>query len=218
MRSLSRIVLGIALSASVATPARASEWRWGVRGGLNLASIRGEFADLVGPKTQMGVVAGGFIQHPLTGPVGVETDLLYVQKGFRLEGEETDDAGNPIGTRTDHVKLQYLEVPILVRVTLPSLGSVEPYVLAGPTLGIGLEARIEPDPGPSFSVRDDLERFDFGIAGGLGARLLRGPVHLELESRYGTGFRDLWDIPDNLESINQGFSFTVALSRSAGRD
>lgn len=203
------VVVGV-MSAEM--QADAGPWRFGARAGVNLATIRGDFADFVQPKMQTGLAAGGFVEHALVPQVAFELDVLYLQKGFQIESEGTDQQGNPTGIQTTHLRLQYLEVPVLIRLSLPSWGAVAPYVIGGPTAGFALGGKFE-GFGEEADVGDDLKKVDFGVTGGLGARFGSGPVHVGIESRYGTSFGDLWDLTGNLESINQGFSFTASVSR-----
>jgi len=188
---------------------------YGVRAGVNVASIRGDFAELVDTKRQSGFMAGAFVRPTLAKPLALDVEVLYIQKGFRIDTVLMDDQGNFVATETSHLKLDYFEVPVLLHVALPSWGAVTPYVLAGPTAGFAVKATFRsgnPSVGDT-DLSDDLKNVDWGIAGGLGARFRKEPPYLGLEARYGTSFSDLWDIDGNLESINQGFSLTATVSR-----
>lgn len=200
-----------------AAPAQSAGWHTGLRAGINAASIRGDFADIAGPNRKMGLVVGGVVENEFSPGVAVEANLLYVQKGATFESEYTDYTGQPLGVFESHLNLEYLEVPVLVCISLPALGSATPYLIGGPTVGIALRGRIKnevPRFNPSEAdVTDDLENVDLGVTGGVGLRFGQGRYRYAVETRYGTGFQDLWDFQDNLESINQGISVTFAVSR-----
>ena len=200
------------LTLTAGVPAHAGMVHYGVRAGVNLATIGGDFADVVDPKTKTGLSAGGFVSLSPAPMLGLEMDLLYVEKGFKTVAQTTDDSGNPTGTQDAFLRLRYLDVPLMAKVTLPAFGVITPYLIAGPNLGIGLSAKAEAG-GETADLSDDLEKLDWGATGGLGVRWGAGPMSLGLEGRYGRSFSDLWDIQGNIESINQGFMITAWASR-----
>ena len=59
----------------------------------------------------------------------------------------------------------------------------------------------------------DMRAMDVGVASGAGLRLGRGSYQWTAEARYGTSFGDLYKFRGNVDSINQAFVFTVAVSR-----
>lgn len=204
-------LVAIPLLVVIARPAHAGPIHYGVRAGANLATITGDFADIADPKTKIGLAAGGFVSLSPTPALGLELDLLYVEKGFKTVFTGSDDNGNPV-TGDAFLRLKYLDVPLLAKVSLPFMGVVSPYVIAGPNLGIGLSAKSE-SPGGNDDLSDDLQKLDWGATGGLGIRWGAGPMALGLETRYERSFSDLWDLQGNVESINQGWMITAWASR-----
>lgn len=214
MKSALRPLLLCAVVAGLPAVAWAGPWHMGVRTGLSLTNIHGDFADLIDPDYKVGFRGGGFVEI-VPGPVGVALEMSYVEKGFTTRGRATDDVGNPLGTVEGHLKLRYLEVPVLLRASLPPRGTFEPYAVLGPAFGFALGAEFEVDT-PGFVDQDlgnDLKDVDMGGTVGLGAIIGRGPYRLTVETRYSTSFGDLWDISGNFESINHGFGFTVGVIR-----
>lgn len=212
MRPVSWLWLPCAVALAFPVGASAAPWRFGAQAGLGLTNIHGDLPDLAEPKSKLGFLGGGFVEYA-PGPIAVGVELMFAQKGATFEGDETDDQGNVIGTFESHLELSYLEVPVLARVALPFEGIGAPYVVVGPTFGIGLSARVEDDAPGSLDadLSDDLMTVDPGVTAGLGARFGQGPHRLRVETRFTTGFNDLWDIPGNLESINHGFGLTVGI-------
>jgi hypothetical protein len=197
------------LSIAVVAPLQAGPLRFGVRAGANLASVRGDFADLAEPKIQPGLSAGGLATLSLAPMVDFEIDVLYVQKGFKTVSEGADDNGNPTGTSVEsHLRLQYLDVPMMAKLSLPSWGLVSPYVVAGPNMAFALAGKIEAY-GETSNVTSDLTKVVLGATGGLGFKLGTGPISFGIESRYTTDFADLWDLSGNVETINHGVSVTA---------
>ena len=213
-RSLCFSAIVAILALGLHAEARAGAWEAGVKTGLNLASFRGDYADLVGTKTKLGFVGGGYAAYRLGPAVALQAELLYSMKGAKVTSTWIDFTGNPTGTIKGFWVLDYLEVPLLARVSFAQGSMVRPELIAGPALGFKLRARFEPGaPGTGTRDLDNVRAVDVGAALGAGASIGRGPLRLLLEARYTTGFSDLYDLSGNLESINQAFSFMVGVSR-----
>jgi hypothetical protein len=211
-RSVARALTLCAVVVLLPAAAWAAPWHTGARAGLSLTNIHGDFASVFGPANQLGFQGGGFVEFS-RGPVGFALEMNYVEKGFTIVSEGVEENGIPTGLLKGHVKLRYLEVPVLVRAPLALDRWWEPYAVFGPTFGFALGGEFEPEP-PGFAhqdVGDDLKSVDMGGTAGVGATLGRGLFRMMLETRYSTGFSDLWDFSGNLESINHGFGFTVGV-------
>lgn len=208
---LAVMMAGLASMALTAS-ADARGWHFGARGGVAMSTLRGDFADVAEPDLRLSPTGGVFAEAELASTLGIQVEALYVTKGADFEGEGVDENGDPV--RFDsHLILTYVDVPVLLRVNLPGSTSLAPYVVGGPTFGFGLDATAETDGFPDVDYSDDLKTLDLGVLVGLGLRMPMGGARVDVEARYGTGFSDLWDISNNLESINQGFSVTLAVSR-----
>jgi hypothetical protein len=196
----------------VPAAAPANPWHFGAQTGLALTNIHGDLPDIANPDYKSGFQGGGFVEYA-PGPVAIDVELSYVQKGAIFKGITTDDQGNVLGSYDSRLELSYLEVPVLARVSLPLEGAVVPCAVIGPTFGFALDAK-ETSDAPGFQSRDlsdDLQSVDEGATVGLGARIGRGPTRWLVEARYFTGFNDLWDLSGNLGSINHGFGLTVGV-------
>jgi hypothetical protein len=182
----------------------------GVRAGLGLTSLHGDFADIASPEYKPGF-QGGVVLEFSPAPIGLTVEALYVQKGAEFKSFVTDDTGNVLASADSHLELTYLEIPVLVTATAPARGAVAPYVVIGPSFGIALDAEGT-GSGPDVDFSDDMKTLDLCGAFGLGARFGSGPWRFGIETRYTTGFSDLWDLEDNLESINHGFALTLSVT------
>jgi hypothetical protein len=190
---------------------RTHPWHVGAQVGLSSTNIHGDLPDIAHPDYKLGFQGGGFVEYA-RGRVALDLELTYVQKGAVFTSELTDSQGNFVGLMESRLQLNYLEIPVMVRVPLP-IGAVESSAVIGPTLGVGLGAKVESDDpsAPSRDLSGDLEPLDLGGTIGLGARFGSGPNRLLVEARYFTGFSDLWDLSGNLGSINHGFGLTVGV-------
>jgi len=213
-RSWARAAAATCAVMLVAGTASAGSWHVGARGGASVSSLRGDFADVANPAWQVTPTVGGFMEADIASPLSLGVEVNYVQKGAKFVGQGTDETGNPVENVDSKLVLEYADVPILVRLRLPNVGSVQPYIVAGPTFDFALNGSLRSPGLPDANVGDDMKSLDLGSTAGAGVRFGAVDGHrLDVEGRYTTSFTDLWDVSNNLESINHGFSLTLALSR-----
>ena len=206
------VLLLLSLSLLVPRATGALGIEKGVRLGLNLANLRGDFAEIAKPDNKLGFVGGPFVAFAFVPGVAMQVEGLFSMKGAKLTGTTRDDAGNVLGTFDTFEELNYFEVPVLLRATPLPGAPVQPMITFGPTLGFGLGANESSDaPGIPSAHLDHLKAVDVGFALGAGAGFRLGGRKVLTEVRYTTGFSDLWDIAGNRESINSVFSLTMGL-------
>lgn len=155
----------------------------GFKGGMSLATIGGADAgDDTGYKTGFGV--GAFLEFPVNDVVSIQPELLYMQRG----AEETE------GGATYTIAVDYVEIPVLLRLNVPVEGSVAPYFLVGPSISFksGCELRYEED---GVEVRLECEEaeveiksIDFAGVVGAGLSFEAGPGNVTVGARYNYGF------------------------------
>lgn len=212
---MSRRRIAVMALAALLLPcgARAMGIEKGIKAGVNLASFRGEFADIADAGIRTGFVGGGFVAFGFAPDLAVQVEALFSQKGAKFVSEATDEEGNPLGEFDTFVKLNYLEVPVLLRGTLLRGSPVQPMYFIGPTAGISLGGTVETDlAGVRDQDLDDLKGLDLGIALGAGAGFELGGRKVTAEFRYTSGFTDIYDIAGNAESINSVFSFMAGIA------
>jgi hypothetical protein len=183
-----------------ASAASAQGMEIGVKGGLSLAEFSGgdnAFDDAEG--SRKGLVAGAFLAFPLGGPLSLQPEALFAQKGSAYDFSDLDTT----------VKLDYVEVPLLLKARF-GVG-IRPYVFAGPYVGFRLEATADSDAGEDGLSQSDLEEqtkgTDFGLVGGAGVEV---GVFL-VEARYARGLAGIAtdDIDDDID--NAVWSLLVGL-------
>jgi len=184
----------------------------GVKAGVNLASFRGDFADIADPNLKAGFVGGAFVAFGFAPDLAIQVEGLFSMKGAKLPWVRVDLEGNPVRPDESSVSLSYLEVPVLLRGTLLRTAAVQPMYYLGPTIGISLGGTQSGVPGARDPDLKDLKALDFGLALGAGAGFKLGGKKVLTEIRWTTGFTDIYDLEGNLESINQVFSLTAALA------
>lgn len=204
------VLVTVGLSASAASQA-AGLAGYGVRAGLTLANLRGDFADLVGADTRAGFAGGGFLRLVLGGSVELQPELLYTMRGASTKLEATDPSGILVGTADLTYQLDYLEIPVLLRVTLP--GDARPSLLIGPSMGIKVRSRLRYNgPGSDLSSDFDLvEDADFGLVGGVELSFGPGPARMVLDARYTLGLTDVMGPPSLFEARTGTFAITAGV-------
>ena len=210
-RRIAAALFALALLAPAAAGAVSIEK--GVKAGVNLASFRGEFADIADTKMKTGFVGGPFVAFGFAPDLAIQVEGLFSMKGAKIVSERTDTEGNLLGTFDTFVNLSYLEVPVLLRGTLLRTAVVQPMYYLGPTIGFSLGGMAQSDAPRSLDQDlTNLKAVDFGLALGAGVGFKLGGQRLLTEFRYTMGLGDIYDLEDNLESINDVFSFTAGLA------
>jgi hypothetical protein len=157
---------------------KAQDLNFGVKGGVNFASITGDFTDDLNSRTSLhfGVVAEIGISEKFS----FQPELLYSAQGAKY-----DDSDGYSGT----TKLDYLNIPLIAKYYVAEGFSLE----AGPQIGFLLSAKDEYEsPGDSGEddVKDFVKGIDFGINLGVGYKLEGG---LNFGARYNLGLSNLND-------------------------
>ena len=122
----------------------------GVRAGVDFMTFWGDDVDGDETNRRTGILVGGFLLADFAGPFAVQPELMYIQKGA---GQERTLPDGTTVTRT--FKLDYIEVPILVKLQVPLEEGITPSVFAGPTLGLNVTAERE-DEAEGESAREDI--------------------------------------------------------------
>ncbi|MEP6591542.1 MAG: porin family protein [Gemmatimonadota bacterium] len=189
-----RVLLRTLLACLVAVPvaAASAQTTIGLKGGLSFATLSNKHPDW---DTRTGFAAGIALDMR-AGPIGIQPELLYVQKGVKGDGSPSSDAP----------KLDYAEVPVLLKVTIP-LPALQPFVYAGPSIGFRLSCKLgEVDCGSGV-----IKSTDFGAALGGGIRL-GGNKGLTLEGRYMWGLKDVHNLTSGVESRTRTFLVLAGVS------
>jgi len=175
-----------------------------VLGGMANASVSHSEMDVQGfdmgqyEKSKMGYFGG--IGLELGSRFAVEIDLLYIQKGTRLQGNLDFSTGTK-GSFDMKTFLDEVSLPVLIKVKI--LPGSTPYLLAGGEAAYVLSNKQK----YSYSVNyhgtqplegsgtedtiQDTNRFDYGIIVGAGFELRLGKIPLLFEGRYHIGMANL---------------------------
>jgi len=217
--ALSIFVLPTAHAQGSQTEANGSppDLRFGVRIGPNFGSfnglqLRGSGAAFftVEDGARTGLAVGGYAIIPLASPLSLQPEVMYIQKGARIEVTGLTTAGGVF-------RVGYLEVPFLLRFDIPIDQStqglqIQPYVVGGPTVGLKLHANSEATGSfvASQSFDDFTRAYDLGLTAGAGAGYGTDFGTAVAEIRYALGVSDI--ASSSQESIRtRGIMITVGL-------
>jgi hypothetical protein len=171
----------------------------GIKAGLNSSKFTGD--DVSDLKSKSGFIGGVFVRVGVLGIVAVQPELLYTQKGAKIDSASTKITYN----------VNYLEIPLLVRVDIPFV-IVRPFLYGGPTLGFKLSAKTKTEQNGQTNEADinEAKSSDTGIALGVGADLnVLGFGSIVVDLRYTKGLSSFVD-PGNVK--NEVFSAMVGIS------
>ena len=149
MRIRNRVLAAVGLLAVGTMPLVAQgSPRVGPVAGINFASVGGEDVDETKSRTTF--MAGLFAEIPVSNVFSVQPEALYTMKGPNL----TDPDGS--------IRFAYLEVPVLLRVNIPTGGSmngsgsgVRPHLYAGPAVAFKMSCSLHESGASSNPDCDD---------------------------------------------------------------
>ncbi|MEN6311704.1 MAG: porin family protein [Acidobacteriota bacterium] len=221
MKKFGVLLLAVFSVALFASQAQAQGVTYGLKAGLNLANvtIKTSETDMPAFKSQMGLVEGIFVNFKL-GPVTIQPELLYSQRGTKWNEYTGTDA-----VVTGHMRLSYLEVPILVKYSFLS-GPAKPFILAGPSIaflmksGWGIDVDYtDPDSmdyNYMYDFKNLLKKTDFAGVFGIGVDYKLPKFVVSLEARYYLGFTNVANADLQAEmgitsAKNKGFSILIGI-------
>src|SRR5262245_26962478 len=123
MKRCSGVLLLLLFSGTPST-ARAQVTAAGVKLGANFSKAIVDSDTEASLDSRSGFVAGAFVRFGMHG-FALQPEVVFSMKG----GQQ------PAGSDQFALKLNYLEVPLLLRLAVP-VGHVAPFLVAGPSFGV----------------------------------------------------------------------------------
>ena len=172
MRSFTRVlslVAAMAIAAPLQSQMASMGGGIGIKGGWSYGDVSNSGVFPGGAKSRSGVAIG--LAMLSGGPLGFGIEALYAQRGI-------------IGTSGNSRELDYIDVPVYVRVGMTA-PEIQPFAYLGPQ--VSLELKCGSDGGSCPSGRDK-----WSYAGVIGAGLrFQRVAGLSVEARYVYGLSDL---------------------------
>jgi hypothetical protein len=182
----------LAATVLVPSPARAQE----IKAGFSTATIsfapEGSSPELPNIERSTGFVGGVSFLIPTNRAGGFQIEALFHQKGARN-----------LLRRDDHLRLSYVEIPVLLHVDIFQRRSGFIFLIAGAAPAFNVHASYE-DEDVKEEVTRDIEDFDIGLVLGAGVELRR----LTVDARYSWGLRSAFH-DGELEGTFKNRTFTV---------
>ena len=225
-------ILAIA-SISVSSASARGSFRAGGKGGFHITSALGDITgsqsfpiqgegvftvSLRELEASNGFTVGAFFAYQISDLFLVQPEILYVAKGERnqsidlgLSVPQTEISLPSLGLTWKG--LDYIAIPVLLKLSLPTEAPVRPNFFAGPELAFNigekkLGVRIPEEwndlAGALVSGEYELDAdhlikgFDPGVVFGAGVDVALGSVFIALEGRYTLGLISWTDIGDHL--------------------
>lgn len=174
----------------------------GIKGGLVTSTFTGDDASTA--ERRVGYIAGVFMNVG-AGPLVIQPEVLYVMKGADFEEEEE---GTKITIRN---KLGYLEIPVLVKLSIGAAPAFKLELFGGPSMALLLSAKAETESGPTaleVDIKDNLKTVDVGFVVGVGLGLSK----LYFDVRYVMGSSSIDDTGNDSDVKNSVLAATVGIS------
>lgn len=176
--------------------AQAQEFfNFGIKGGVNFATLTGDDADELDAKMKTGFHLGVLAEIMISDKFGIQPEVLYSTQGAKSDASIFEEFGDVDVT----LKLDYVAVPVMLKYFVSPGFSLE----AGPQFSFLSKSEIEAEFGGETETedfKDDTESFDLGAALGVGYGLPQGFL---VQARYVMGFSDVYTDSDAKNSVIQ---------------
>jgi hypothetical protein len=196
----SALLITAGVSTANAQMGMASRTSFGVLAGGNFANLSG--SDVNGAKNRTGFVAGVALDFNGVSGFGVEVDGLYSQEGAKIPSKGGDAT----------LKLDYVQVPVLLKYRFQTHTPVRPFIVLGPYAAFRAKCDVELG-GSSTSCADftgsNAKSTDFGGTAGAGVGFSLGKQELSISARYNMGFTKIFS---NSNAENKVISVLAGLS------
>jgi hypothetical protein len=169
---------------------------FGVKGGFNMSNLYNSDDDVDDENVLYGFNAGVYATLPISDYIAIQPELLFTTKGAELEYNNDLLQGNA------KFKLNYIELPLLVRVNITKNFNIQ----AGVYASYLVSSKVTGDGDIDFNEEvdtDDLNKFDAGLSAGVGVDF--SPISIGVRYNYGLttvgkerndGFGGTYTFPD----------------------
>ncbi|HEX3928213.1 MAG TPA: porin family protein [Gemmatimonadales bacterium] len=176
---------GMATAAPVAVRAQSLD----IKAGYSYATLSNKQPDW----NNRSGFAGGLGFDLTSSVLGLEPEVLYVQKGVTFTGAPTSSAP----------KLDYLEIPVLIKLTAPTPG-IQPFGYVGPSVSFRLTCTFA-DSDCGSTVKST----DWGVLFGAGIKFAGA---ISIEGRYTWGLQNIHDISAGVANQTRTFLILAGVS------
>lgn len=137
---------------------------FGIKAGVNFANVRD--ASSINTSNQSGFMGGAFMAPPSGGIMGFRTEFIYSKQGYNFSTQ----------TNTGSVSLDYIILPQLMTISITKFFQLQ----FGGQMAFLLNAKSDTtkstSSGQMGSMMDMYNKFDYGFAGGVEIRPIKGLI------------------------------------------
>ncbi|MFO7652739.1 MAG: porin family protein [Candidatus Krumholzibacteriia bacterium] len=196
----------------VAAQATAGPLGKGIKAGITYTQVTN---DILGDSDHtMGFAAGFTLNYQLAPGIAVQPEVLYVQQGGKYDVLIADQ-GVPIGRAELTWDLDYVQVPVLARVSLPVIGSFLPSIVVGPALAFKVSSEFSRESGDvelETGELEDIGSTDLSLIAGVAFKIGAGPAGVTVDARYNLGLSNVYDGDGTAEIKNRGFQVLAGIA------
>jgi hypothetical protein len=224
MKHLFKTLLFAMVIFVISQPASAQLMGIGVKGGVNFSNISGSFfvededIEIGDLKYKTGLILGASYNIPLLPTVSFQPEILYASKGGKFE-ESISFEGESLNFEGS-IDLTYIEVPLLVKLHLPTPGMIPNFYL-GPAIGFRSAAKAKFEYSGSFmgipfsesfeeDIKEEVKSTDFGLVLGAGIEFPLTAFNLTADLRYTMGLSSIAEDED-LDLKNKAITFMIGV-------
>lgn len=169
-----------------------------------------------------GVVIGAMAEIPMLNGFSFRPELNYMQKGFtvRVSKDDFDLFGvNLKLSGKNETRLNYLEVPLLIKYSYGN-SLAKAYAVAGPTVGFAMNGYAQQIATAIIDIKvnksslplekDAFQRWELGLAVGLGGEIKAGHGKIFGDVRYDFGLNSIiHNTIIDFKAKNRGFNISA---------
>ncbi|MCM4161191.1 PorT family protein [Antarcticibacterium flavum] len=167
----------------------------GLKGGVNISGFAGKDA-IQGNFKDRSDIHLGILGEILVAPqFALQPEIIYSSQGARSSSHELAE----LRGREVTFKVDYISLPVMLKYFIVPGLSIE----AGPRFSFLIDSKAEATGSENASTLDitnKTEKFDLGVAGGLGYEL---PLGIFVQARYLRGFSNIYEDVDYRNSLIQ---------------
>jgi len=183
---MKNLFMALAIFCATTMYVSAQDISFGVKAGLNFATLGGDDVDELEGVTGLNI--GAVAEFGLSEKFSIQPEVIYSTQGASLDDET--------------LELDYINVPVLAKYYVFEGFSLE----AGPQLGFNINSQYEFEG--ETEDEDDIKTVDIAAALGLGYKL---PMGIFFQARYNLGITDVYDEIEGtqIDAKNNVFQFSV---------
>lgn len=180
----------------------------GPKAGVTFTSFRGDQADDI--KSRTGWAGGLFANLSLLDFLSIQPEFLIHQKGATSRHNQY----------RNEIRVNYFEIPVLVKLRLPLGETVYPHIFAGPNFSYRVSGKYSSTDTQNGDDRDisidNVRRSDTGGIIGVGIDIEGQGIFFTIDARYGFGFNELGDNSYYLNLRNEDLTILAGIGFRIG--